>query len=208
MPTRRDLLLGATAILLIRDALAQGRVQTGVNRVRGEASINGQPAKQGMTVRAGDTVTTAPNAELVFVVGRDAMMLRESSSLSLARSGFRLVSGAVLSVFSPGQRKQLRTSTATIGIRGTAAYIEAEPQRTYVCTCYGEAVLEPLADPAARETVRTRHHEQPRYIMPKGAPQMIMPAPMINHSDAELELLESLVGRKPPFSGGPPYNPP
>lgn len=201
MPTRRDLLLGTAAILLIRDALAQGRVQTGVNRVRGEASINGQPAKQGMTVRAGDTVTTAPNAELVFVVGRDAMMLRESSSLSLARSGFRLVSGAVLSVFSPGQRKQLRTSTATIGIRGTAAYIEAEPQRTYVCTCYGEAVLEPAAEPAARETVRTTHHEQPRYIMARGAPQLVMPAPLINHSDAELELLESLVRRQPPFVG-------
>lgn len=34
-----------------------------------------------------------------------------------------------------------------------------------------------------------------------GAAQMVMAAPMINHSDAELELLESLVGREPPFSG-------
>ena len=207
MPTRRDLLLGAAAILLIRDALAQGRIQTGVNRVRGEASINGQPARQGMAVRAGDSVVTGPNAELVFVVGRDAMMLRQDSSLALVRSGFRLVSGAVLSVFAPGQRKQLRTSTATIGIRGTAAYIEADAQRTYVCTCYGEAVLEPVADPAARETVRTTHHEQPRYIMGRGAPQMVMPAPVINHSDAELELLESLVRRQPPFvdKGYPRY---
>lgn len=201
MATRREVLLGAAALLLIRDALAQGRIQTGVNRVRGEARINGQPATQGMAVRAGDTVTTAPNAELVFVVGRDAMMLRQSSSLELARSGFRLVSGAVLSVFTPGSRKQLRTPTATIGIRGTAAYIEAEPQRTYVCTCYGEAVLEPAAEPAARETVRTTHHEQPRYIMARGAPQMVMPAPVINHSDAELEFLESLVRRQPPFTG-------
>jgi len=102
----------------------------------------------------------------------------------------------------------VRSGSATIGIRGTAAYLEAEPDRTYVCTCYGEAVLEPLAEPAARETVRTRHHEQPRYIMPKGAPQMIMRAPVINHSDAELEMLEALVGRKPPFSGGPPYTTP
>jgi hypothetical protein len=28
---------------------------------------------------------------------------------------------------------------------------------------------------------------------------MVAPAPMINHTDAELELLESLVGRQPPF---------
>jgi hypothetical protein len=201
MPTRRDVLVGAAAVLLIKDALAQGKVQTGVNRVRGEATINGQPAKQGMAVRAGDSVSTGANAEIVFVVDRDAMMLRENTSLSLLKSGFRLVSGAVLSVFGPRQRRELRTSTATIGIRGTAAYIEAERERTYICTCYGEAVLEPVAEPAARETVRTAHHEQPRYIMGRGAPQMVTPAPMINHSDAELELLESLVGRQPPFAG-------
>lgn len=196
MPTRRDWLLGATAILLVRDALAQGRVEKGVRRQSGDVRISGE------------TITTGADGQAVFVVGRDAMMVRPNSSLTLVTNGFRLVTGAVLSVFSPGEAKQLRTPTATIGIRGTAAYIEVEPERTYICTCYGEAVLEPLADPAARETVRTRHHEQPRYIMPKGAPQMIMPAPMINHSDAELELLESLVGRKPPFSGGPPYSSP
>ena len=196
MPTRRDWLLGATAILLVRDALAQGRVEKGVRRRSGDVRISGE------------TISTGADGQAVFVVGRDAMMVRPNSSLTLVTNGFRLLTGAVLSVFAPGEAKQLRTPTATIGIRGTAAYIEVEPDRTYICTCYGEAVLEPLADPAARETVRTRHHEQPRYIMPKGAPQMITPAPVIDHTDAELELLESLVGRKPPFSGGPPYSSP
>ena len=193
MPTRRDLLLGISAILLVRDALAQGRVEKGVRRQSGDVRISGE------------TISTGADGQVVFVVGRDAMMVRPNSSLTLVSNGFRLVTGAVLSVFASGEAKQLRTPTATIGIRGTAVYLEAEPDRTYVCTCYGEAVLEPLAEPAARETVRTRHHEQPRYIMPKGAPQMIMRAPVINHTDAELEMLEALVGRKPPFSGGPPY---
>jgi hypothetical protein len=31
---------------------------------------------------------------------------------------------------------------------------------------------------------------------------MIERAPVINHADAELVLLESLVGRKPPFTAG------
>ena len=110
------------------------------------------------------------------------------------------ITGAVLSVFGDG-RRQLRTPSANIGIRGTAVYLEVEPSRTYVCTCYGEAVLEPRGDPAARETVRTLHHEQPRYIMAEGAPQMIMRAPVVNHTDAELVFLESLVGREPPFVG-------
>lgn len=201
MVTRRDVVLASFSIFLARNLLAQGRVQPGVSRVRGAATINGQAAKQGMAVSAGDRVVTAPDAELLFVVERDAMLVRQGSSLELARDGFRLVTGAVLSVFAPRARKQLRTATATIGIRGTAAYLEAEPERTYVCTCYGEALLEPVGDPAARETVRTTHHEQPRYILARGAPKMVAPAPMINHADAELELLEGLVGREPPFAG-------
>jgi hypothetical protein len=72
-----------------------------------------------------------------------------------------------------------------------------------VCTCYGEAEIASLMDPAARETVRTQHHEQPRYVMGTGAPQMIMVAPVVNHTDAELTMLENLVGRWPPFTPWP-----
>jgi len=90
-------------------------------------------------------------------------------------------------------------ATAAIGIRGTGIYVELDGARTYVCTCYGEAELTPLDDPAAAETVRTRHHDEPRYIYPRGMPRMIEKAPVINHTDAELVLLESLVGRKVPF---------
>ena len=32
-----------------------------------------------------------------------------------------------------------------------------------------------------------------------GAPQMLMGAPVINHTDDELIMLEGLVGRRPPF---------
>ena len=198
---RRDLLVGSAGLLFLREALAQDRVREGVNRARGEAAVNGQAAKQGATVRAGDKVTTGADGEMVLVVGRDAMLVRRNSNLEVAKGGFRLVTGAVLSVFGPKQGRELRTPTATIGIRGTAVYLEAEPGRTYVCTCYGEAVLQPVDEPAARETVRTRHHEQPRYIMARGAPQMVTPAPLVNHSDAELEMLEALVGREPPFKG-------
>jgi hypothetical protein len=38
-------------------------------------------------------------------------------------------------------------------------------------------------------------------------PKMMVPADVINHTDAELILLESLVGRVPPFGGNPtPYS--
>ncbi len=151
-------------MLLVREALAQGRLEQGVHRRQGDVRISG------------DSVSTGADGEVVFVVGKDAMLVRRNSELSILKTGLRIVTGAVLSVFGGG-RRQLRT------------------------TCYGEAVLEPRADPKARETVRTLHHEQPRYILAKGAPQMILRAPVVNHTDAELVFLESLVGREPPFVG-------
>jgi hypothetical protein len=211
-PERRKSLRAGTAAVLalqmgwLRRALAAGSVEKGIHRLRGEVRVNGAPAVEGMDVKAGDVVTTGANSEVVFVTYKDAFLVRSNSRVeaqgtagALLLTGLRIVTGAVLSVFSPGEPKRLQTPTATIGIRGTAVYIEAEPDRTYVCTCYGIADLAALDDPAANETVSTRHHEQPRYIMAIGAPQMLMRAPVINHTDVELTMLEALVGRRPPF---------
>jgi len=202
---RRRWLQGAAALLIVRDALAAGKIEKGVYRVRGDARVNGAPAREGMDVKPGDAVTTAAGAEIVFVINRDAFLLRANSRVEVgsgAADVFRIVTGALLSVYQPGQAKTLRAQTATIGIRGTAVYVESSAEKTYVCTCYGEAELVPQDDPAARETVKTSHHEQPRYIMAKGAPRMILPAPVVNHTDAELVLLESLLGRNVPFEAG------
>jgi len=200
--SRRRFLQGATALLLVREALAAGTLEKGVYRVTGEAHINSVAAKRGMEVRAGDAVVTGAGSEIIFVINRDAFLLRANSRLDVggeAANVFRIITGALLSVYQPGVRKTLYTQTATIGIRGTAVYVESAADKTYVCTCYGEAELVPLADLRAAETVRTRHHEQPRYILRKGAQQMMMKAPVVNHTDAELRMLESLVGRSVPF---------
>jgi hypothetical protein len=207
---RRELLLISLQFFFLRRALAVGSVEKGVARVRGDARINGVSAKQGMDVKAGDVVTTGADGELVFVVDRDAFLVRASARVeiqgqkgSLLASGLRILTGAVLSVFPSGRAMRIQTPTATIGIRGTGIYVEAEEARTYVCTCYGEAEIASAQDPSTREVVRTRHHEQPRYVMAMGAPQMLMSAPVINHTDAELTMLESLVGRHPPFTPRP-----
>jgi hypothetical protein len=159
-----------------------------------------------MDVVPGDAVTTGRDAELVVVVGRDAFLVRADSRIELSGdakrmllSSLRVVSGALLSVFEAGREKSIRTANAAIGIRGTGIYVEVEKMRTYVCTCYGETQLVPVDDPSQAETVRTRHHDQPRYIYSKGMPRMIERATVINHTDAELILLESVVGRKVPF---------
>ncbi len=200
----------AAQFAVLRGALAAGSLAKGIHRLRGDVRVNGAPAIEGMDVKAGDVIITGAGSEVLFVTGKDAFLVRANTRIevqgtagALLTTGLRVLSGAVLSVFTPGEPKTIRTPTSTIGIRGTAVYIEAEEARTYACVCYGEADLAASADPGARETVRTTHHEHPRYILGTGAPQMLMTAPVINHTDAELEMLENLVGRWPPFSPWP-----
>ncbi len=216
MTSRRQIVAAGAGIAFsfagLGRALAADRIARGVRTVSGDVSVNGQPATAGMTIRPGDSVATGANGAVVFVLGRDAFLVRADTSVDLearAKStllaGLRIVTGGVLSVFATGQPKRIETPTATVGIRGTAVYVEAEPGRSYVCTCYGTVTIASRDDPSARETVRTKHHDQPRYVMASGAPQMLMGAPVVNHTDAELVLLESLVGRRPPFGTAQPY---
>ena len=213
--SRRTWLRGATAatvaagMLHLRAALAAGSLPPGVAQIKGDVRINGKPAERGQRVAQGDVIVTGANGELVFVTERDAFLVRANSRIEFgsaaargAATVLRVLTGALLSVFESGARREIRTTTATIGIRGTGIYIQIEAQRTYACTCYGEAVLTPVDEPAAAETVRTKRHDQPRYIYGKGMPQMMEPAPVVNHTDAELQMLEALVGRKVPFEPG------
>ena len=200
-------LLGAGGISgLIRVALAAGvkPVPPGLYRVKGDVRINGQPAREGTLVKPGDTVTTGRGAEAVFVIGQDAFLQRENSVVNFgadaAKEFFRVVTGKLLSVFGKGD-KRLATPTATIGIRGTGCYIEAEEKVVYFCLCYGVAEITPSAEPGRTERIATRHHDHPVLIHDdRGMPSMA-DAKVINHTDAELTLLENLTGRWPPFHG-------
>jgi hypothetical protein len=204
---KRALLAGAGVPLIVRDALAAVTRPTGMVKLVGEVLINGNPARAGAALKPGDTVATGPGASAVFVVGADAFLLREKSEFVTAgrrvlTGSLRLVTGRLLAVFDRGSRS-ITTPTSTIGIRGTGIYLEVETERTYVCLCYGLADLQASDMPEARQTVRTTHHEAPRYIYARGRMPitMIESAPVINHTDAELIMLEALVGREPPFVG-------
>jgi hypothetical protein len=188
---------------VLRLAVAQSRTQ-GLQRVQGEVLINGSPAAVGALVRPGDTVSTGKGALAVFVVGQDAFLMRDNSRAELAGKEtfvnlLRLATGKLLGVFASGGDRRIVTTTATVGIRGTGGYFEAEPARTYFCLCYGTADIA-TASGDARDSYSTRHHDSPRYIYGDGRKNAIVPASVSNHTDAELIMLEALVGRTPPQS--------
>ncbi|MBL8415325.1 MAG: hypothetical protein JNM42_12885 [Propionivibrio sp.] len=197
-------LLGSSGIGgLLRDALANATkpVTPGMYTVKGMVTINGKPAVPGMAIGAEDSIITGTNSEAIYVIGQDAFLQRASSTVSFSGASadvMRVFSGKILSVFGKGSKK-LETATATIGIRGTGCYIESEARRVYFCLCYGVAEVIPLADTNHVEIIETRYHDHPLYIHESSRPMMV-DAPVMNHSDQELKLLESLVGRWPPFS--------
>ncbi len=198
--------VGAGGMLgLIQRALAAGSLPAtpGIHHVKGPVMVDTTRASIGLVIRPGQTVTTGPGAEVVYILGSDAFVQKENSKVSFndntGAEVMRVITGTILSVFGKG-RRQLVTNTATIGIRGTGCYIEAEAARTYFCLCYGEAEVTPSGDPKQKETIRTTHHDHPIYINASGD-KIMAPAQIINHTDQELVMLENLVGRWPPFYG-------
>ncbi len=191
---------------VIREALAAGNkpVAPGLHKVSGTVTVNGQPAREGMLVKSGDTIVTGPDSEAIYVIGQDAYMQREKSTVSFAGDAaagvMRVITGGILSVFGKGTKK-LVVPTATIGIRGTGCYIETQGKSVYFCLCYGIAEVAPAADPTQVERIETKHHDHPILIHNDSAMPTMAPATVVNHTDRELVLLENLVGRWPPFYG-------
>ena len=179
-----------------------------IYRLSGNVQVNDKPATLQTRIGPTDTIQTAKDAEIVYVVGENSFILRGAGrvtlespdSRSLLLTGFRLVTGALLSVFPKKRPLTLVTQTATIGIRGTGVYVESEPKQTYFCTCYGVADVSATNDRESKETVTATHHDKPVYILADEKPgRNIRRAPFINHTDQELTLIETLVGRTPPF---------
>lgn len=219
-PTRRRLIQalllagGATPAMLAMVRLAGANsdvpVIPGVQEFKGIFKINGRIPRIHQVVKPGDVVSTGRNGSGIIIIGQHAYMIRENAELEFYAEDFeiteegqvsgliRVASGAVLSVFGKTSTR-IETPFATIGIRGTACYVDVTPTRTYACVCYGKADLVGAGDNKLLETVKTTHHDSPRYIYKRGARKRIETAPVIDHTDIELRLLEKLVNRRPLF---------
>lgn len=190
-----------------------------IYRISGQATVNGKEATLETRIIPGDTVQTAKDSEIIFVVDSHAMILRgdshlvieternktaqkkteEKSPASLLITGLRILTGKLLSV-SRNTPMRVTTVTATLGIRGTGFYVESDPALTYFCTCYGTTDVAANADPESKTTVESKHHDRPLYIVNDAERgKSIRNAPFINHTDQELALIEALVGRTTPF---------
>ena len=209
MPDRRKFLCSAASLataaawLAPERAYAQGT--TNITELRGDVQVNGRRLRPDGVIQTGDRIQSGPGSTLGFTINRDAFLIRPNSDITIARGtslfvadGLRLFSGAVMSVFGRStQARQVIAPTVTAGIRGTGFYIETRPDSTYFCTCFG--VIDLSAANGTRETVTSTHHSARRIVAAPSGTAAIIPAPMENHEDAELDQLSVLVGQRTPW---------
>jgi len=208
-----------SGILVPNQSLAMGKVPTqlepgkSIYDLSGDVTVNGKKATETTVINSGSTLVTGSNSHLIFAVGKDAFIMRENSRLEMSGNGFvvntlNLLKGKLLSVFGKSRHK-IQTPTVTVGIRGTGIYVEADPDVSYVCTCYGSVELTSTTDPKSNEIITASHHDDPKYIHAEGRTgKKIEPGPFINHTDLELALIEELVGRSLPYMPGDAYDGP
>jgi hypothetical protein len=222
-PRRRLLLQALAAGLLgggsVRAALAGpfGNVPKelppgrSIYTLKGDVRVNAKPATLDTRITTHDVIETGKDGEIIFVVGKDSFLLRSNSRLLLTPDltqrrttaqeivgNIKLFAGKMLTAFAK-RAHRIETPTVVVGIRGTGVYLETSPDESYLCTCYGLVDIRAAGDAASKETIEATHHDKPRYITKGRGDKLIRPAPMINHTDQELMLVETLVGRTPPF---------
>ena len=198
----RRALLGASvagAVLLNIPGAARA-AQLG--EVMGELYVNGFRAPPGTVIRPGDRVLTGPDTRQSFAIGQDAFMMRPLTSLQIEGNAFvaglRVLTGGLLGVFGRGGTRTIRTATVTAGIRGTGVYVEASSIMSYFCTCYGEVDLECVSY-GSKQRVKTDNHKANFIYGKVDSGRSIVAAPVVNHSNEELMMLEKMVGRVSPL---------
>lgn len=202
---QRRSFLGAAAAWTASGGFAAAQAQQRGNIVElvGDAQLNGARLRPDQTIQTGDNISTGPGTTLVFVVGNSSFKVRQNSRLSVERgdslnavSILQLITGAVVSVWGKGTRRQIVTPTMTAGIRGTGVYTEvfaSQNNRSYFCNCYGTVDI--ASGPDAITSQTDYHQSFWGEVQPKEG-RFLTAAPAINHGDEEVENLARLVSQR------------
>lgn len=173
-----------------------------IHEMSGTVHINKRRATPADDIEPGDIVSTANDGRVAFSVGGDAFLVNPFTSIQVGDSSSSLVNvlqlfaGKLLSVFEPGRRRSIVTGTATMGIRGTACYLDVRPTSTYFCTCYGKTEVITRGKVYGFEG---KHHNPWQFDFRDGDMSGMQATGMRDHDDEQLRRLEGYVGRVPLF---------
>jgi hypothetical protein len=209
---RRRFMQAALAVPILLTLSGRAFANTNIHQLRGEVFINNRSASLSSRIAAGSKIVVSHGGELAFSIGNDAFLLKGGTAVELVGgsplSGLRLLTGSMLaSLESRSKPFRLVSSMAIVAVRGGAVYLSAEPHRLYTCSCYGET---DLRIGRHRQQISASSHTAHEIVKnPSGktgdkmAGLALNDMDVIDHTDDELRMLESLVGRVPAFDRQP-----
>lgn len=201
---RRDLirLSAASTLGLIIPNVA---LANNIHSLSGSVFINTRRASHGDSILPGDLITTSHTGSIAFTVGADAFLLKENTSVQVGEmsnpvlSLLQLLTGKLLGAFETGRNRRIVTANATIGIRGTACFLNSTPDNLYYCNCYGKTSL--TSGDRVEHFEATQHSAFDASFV-DGVMTGVKSDQVLDHTDDELRMLEALVGRVPLFDRG------
>jgi hypothetical protein len=187
----------AVSVLLVGFLLLPAQAAPYLGRVAqviGSATLNGHPARLGMTVMAGDRLRTASKSrvDLIWRNG-SAMRLMPGSEMVVRRwdteQHVALSFGGLLSVLAKGVRYRTSSTNAVAAVTGTVYYQEESKELPgYVCVCKGSVNLG--APDAHTLTPVTGLHHKAMAIKPAAVKEVGMIDG--HHTDQDIAELEAL----------------
>ncbi len=174
--------------------------------LEGDVTMNGSPASIGDPVPPGAVLATGSDSlcEVVFntkniVHIAAGTTLRFDATLSrgatLQKGAVAMVLRKLTAVQGDELRFSIRTSTTVAGVRGTCFFIAVEDQdHTYICACNGSIHLESV-DGQVTRNLASSHHQEVR-VTRAAAGESVSPAPLLYHTDADVEAIAARIGEK------------
>lgn len=179
---------------------------------KGKIKIDGVAVKNinDIKVHANSRIEIKGKTSFVqFKVGEDAFKLTQDADIQLSGdnnvASIDIKKGRFLGVFKTGRPRKIETVNATMGIRGTAVFVEVvSPRETKFCTCYGKTLVSDKSNDYSIKELKATHHKSVQILDGKvektnllyGLKQYLLEP---THSDNELRGLEAMVGRVPEF---------
>jgi hypothetical protein len=175
--------------------------------MEGSVTMNGSPASVGDDVPAGALVQTGADSicQIVFN-SRNIIHMAADTSMTLdpavVTRGATLQKGTIAMVLrnlAPGRpgeaRFNIKTSSTVAGVRGTCFLVKVEDENnTYICCCNGAIHLEGTSGEFTRN-LAAPHHREVRITKTDSGLSMTA-APMLYHSDADVEAIAARIGEK------------
>ena len=110
----------------------------------GELIINGKKTNS-QSIELGDATIQSGEKQAVLKVNDDVFLIRPFSKIKIiANQLAEIVEGSLHGVFGKREKELLiKIPSGTLGIRGTAIYLEldTQKQRSSLCNCYGHTVV-------------------------------------------------------------------